>query len=414
MLRDWKASKMKLWIETQLTRIAEGHAGRSPSNAFGVAPLRFAPSGDCARPARPIVYQDVLLVEPSNGRFRQQNILVAKTPSTRAGVNPREATGEAGLGLTPSTATACRTRRSKLSMPSAAITGVLPNTTLPAQTRRRQATAADSVESDSNKTSFAVFPAGYSGWSLLGSSSVLGRTSQGVGEMSQDTAHARSATPLAVSLSEFTEKLIARRGVEQSSILFEGQIGPAAKALSARTNAIGIGDKAPHFSLPTADGGMWSLEESLDNGEYDSLVVVFYRGTWCGYCNLYLRGLLEVRPQLSDANAALIAVSPEAAPASAEEASTEGARFPVLVDHGGKAAEQFGLAFEMNDGAKTVLKTNGFDLERRNADGRWILPVPGTFVIDRSGNVAYAHVDADYRNRPEPQDIVVTCRSLRI
>ena len=231
--------------------------------------------------------------------------------------------------------------------------------------------------------------------------------------MSEDNAHTQSAVPLAVSLSQFTEKLIAQRGVEQSSILFEGQIGPAAKALSARTNAIGVGDKAPHFTLPTADGGKWSLAENLDQGKYDSLVVVFYRGTWCTYCNLYLRGLLEVRSLLSDSNAALIAVSPEAAPASAEDASTEGTKFPILVDHGGKVAEQFGLAFEMNDAAKNVLKSAGLDLEKRNADGRWILSVPGTFVIDRAGNVAYAHVDPDYRNRPEPQEIVATCRSLR-
>jgi len=67
----------------------------------------------------------------------------------------------------------------------------------------------------------------------------------------------------------------------------------------------------------------------------------------------------------------------------------------------------------MDDAAKDVLKSSGFDLERRNADGRWTLPVPGTFVIDRFGNVAYAHVDADYRNRPEPQEIVSVCRSLQ-
>ena len=231
--------------------------------------------------------------------------------------------------------------------------------------------------------------------------------------MSEDHARAQSSVPLAVSLSQFTEKLVALRGVEQSSILFEGQIGPAAKSLSARTNAIGVGDKAPHFSLPTADGGMWSLGESLDQGKYDSLVVVFYRGTWCTYCNLYLRGLLEVRSQLSDANAALIAVSPEAVPASAEDASTESTKIPVLVDHGGKVAEQFGLTFEMNDAAKDILKSAGLDLGKRNADGRWILPVPGTFVIDRAGDVAYAHVDPDYRNRPEPHEIVATCRSLR-
>ena len=231
--------------------------------------------------------------------------------------------------------------------------------------------------------------------------------------MIEDSAHTRSAVPLTASLTQFTEKLIAQRGVEQSNVLFGGQIAPATKALSARTNAIGVGDKAPHFSLPTAEGGMWSLEECLGQGEYGSLVVVFYRGTWCPYCNLYLRGLLDVRSQLSDAKAALIAVSPEAAPAPAEDASAEGTRFPVLVDQGGKVAEQFGLTFEMDDAAKNVLKSAGFDLAKRNADGRWTLPVPGTFVIDRSGNVAYAHVDADYRNRPEPQEIVAMCRSLR-
>jgi AhpC/TSA family len=98
---------------------------------------------------------------------------------------------------------------------------------------------------------------------------------------------------------------------------------------------------------------------------------------------------------------------------SFNDASAEDARFPVLIDHGGKVAEQFGLTFEMDDAAKNVLKNSGLDLEKRNADGRWILPVPGTFVIDRSGSVAYAHVDADYRTRPEPQEIVAMCRSLR-
>src|SRR6516162_8699494 len=159
--------------------------------------------------------------------------------------------------------------------------------------------------------------------------------------MTEDSAHTRFAGPLAASLAQFTEKLIARRGVEQSNVLFGGQIGPATKALSAKINTIGVGDKAPHFSLPTADGQEWSLGERLGRGEYDSLVVVFYRGTWCTYCNLYLRGLLEVRSQLSDANAALIAVSPEAAPASAEDASADDTKFPILVDHGGKVAEQF-------------------------------------------------------------------------
>ena len=231
--------------------------------------------------------------------------------------------------------------------------------------------------------------------------------------MSGEGTHTRSPVPIAASLAEFTDKLIARRGVEQSNLLFGGQIGPATHALSARTNYIGVGDQAPAFSLPTAEAGAWSLAEHLAHGKFSSLVVVFYRGTWCAYCNIYLRGLLEARSLLSDANAAMIAVSPEAAPVSVDGASVADPTFPVLIDHGGKIAEQFGLTFEMDDAAKSVLKGAGIDLEKRNADGRWVLPVPGTFVIDRSGNIAYAHVDADYRNRPEPQEIVAICRSLR-
>jgi peroxiredoxin len=230
--------------------------------------------------------------------------------------------------------------------------------------------------------------------------------------MSEEGAHSRSALPIAASLAEFTDKLIARRGVEQANVLFGGQIGPATQALSARTNSIGVGDLAPDFSLPMAEAGTWNLAEHLAQGKSSSLVVAFYRGTWCGYCNIYLRGLLAVRPLLSDADAALIAVSPEAAPDSVDNSSAD-ATFPILIDHGGKVAEQFGLTFEMDDAAKSVLKSSGFDIDKRNADGRWTLPVPGTFVIDRSGHIAYAHVDADYRNRPEPQEIVAICRSLR-
>jgi peroxiredoxin len=164
--------------------------------------------------------------------------------------------------------------------------------------------------------------------------------------------------------------------------------------------------------LPTAEAGTWSLGEHLAQGKFSSLAVVFYRGTWCGYCNIYLRGLLKIQPLLSDAGAALIAVSPEAAPVP-QTVPPAAQNFPVLIDHGGKVAEQFGLTFEMDDSAKSLLKGSGIDLEKRNAGGRWILPVPGTFVIDRSGHIAYAHVDADYRTRPEPQEIVAICRSLQ-
>src|SRR5215468_7762128 len=102
--------------------------------------------------------------------------------------------------------------------------------------------------------------------------------------MSEEGAHQDSAAPIAASLANFTERLIARRGVEQANVLFAGQIGPATQALSARKNAIGVGDLAPDFSLPTAETQTWSLAEHLAQDKFSSLVVAFYRGTWCGYC----------------------------------------------------------------------------------------------------------------------------------
>ena len=233
--------------------------------------------------------------------------------------------------------------------------------------------------------------------------------------MNDDSADARSASLLATSLTEFTDKLVLRRGVEEANRLFGGQIDPAKVALSTRTKIVGVGDKAPDFWLPTTEGQTWSLREHFARSKCSSLVVAFYRGSWCTYCNIYLRGLLEIQLQLSESGADLIAVSPEAAPTSAADASPSAPplTYPVLVDHGGKVAEQFGLTFEMDDVAKNLLRKFGIDLEKRNADGKWILPVPGTFVINRSGDVTYAHVDADYRNRPEPRDIVAICESLR-
>lgn len=243
--------------------------------------------------------------------------------------------------------------------------------------------------------------------------------------MSRDIAARDAGAPLA--LSSITDKLIANRGVERSDALFAGQIDTSAKALAKNTKALGVGDKAPPTSLRTTKGVLWSLEDHLRRGEADSLVVVFYRGTWCAYCNLYMRQLIAVQSELSDVKAALVAVSPEAEPISAEDPvnvymrdilsaeahSTEDTSFVVLVDENNKLADQFGLSFEMDEDAKDVLRGIGLDLETRNAGGGWTLPVPGTFVIDRSGKIAYAHIDADYRNRPDPQEILAICRSLQ-
>src|ERR1700752_5260705 len=133
--------------------------------------------------------------------------------------------------------------------------------------------------------------------------------------MSREIAAKETAAPLA--LYSITTNLIADQGVERSDALFAGQIDTSTKALASRTKVLGVGDKAPHFSLSTTKGGSWSLEEYLTRGEADSLVLVFYRGTWCAYCNVYMREWSGVKSDVPGGRATLIAVWPGAEPISA-------------------------------------------------------------------------------------------------
>ncbi|MGD0809053.1 MAG: peroxiredoxin-like family protein [Acidimicrobiales bacterium] len=179
---------------------------------------------------------------------------------------------------------------------------------------------------------------------------------------------------------------------------------------SGVAGGLGVGDRAPGFTLPDALGRPVSLSELLARGP---VVVTFYRGEWCPYCNIQLRALQAVLPNFGELGASLVAISPQAADHSLSLTEKHELAFPVLSDLGQEVIRayrvQFVLAGDLEDLQVNVWHNDPAD---HNADHSRSLPVPATFVIDRDGTVRYASVSADWRVRAEPTEILAALRGL--
>jgi peroxiredoxin len=164
------------------------------------------------------------------------------------------------------------------------------------------------------------------------------------------------------------------------------------------------GDKAPDFTLPNALGQDVSLSDALRRGP---VVLTFYRGAWCPYCNLELRALQESLPAFEQRGATLIAVTPQKPDKSREQIQKESYGFEILSDLDSAVMKKYKLYFELpKDLAALYREKFGIDVEAYNGEGRAVLPVPGTFVLDRDGIVRAAYANTDYTQRMEPADIV--------
>jgi peroxiredoxin len=178
------------------------------------------------------------------------------------------------------------------------------------------------------------------------------------------------------------------------------------RAEGLERNALKAGDFAPDFTLADAGGKPVNLGERLRDGP---VVLKFYRGGWCPYCNLELRAYQQALPELHAIGAQLVAISPESPDNSLSTAEKNALRFSVLSDREGRVARDYRLAFELSPELKAIYRSRGRDLAEWNG-GDWTLPVPATFVVGRDRRIALAHVDADYRSRLEPADAVAAAR----
>lgn len=167
--------------------------------------------------------------------------------------------------------------------------------------------------------------------------------------------------------------------------------------------ALTVGDKAPRFSLPSATGQTLSLDDLLVDGP---VVLTFYRGAWCPYCNIALRSLQQHHEAITARGARLVAVSPQIPDESLTLTEKHDLAFDVLSDIGSDTAKQYGLAFDLPDDLAAVYDKLGFDLQRVNDGHPRTLPLPATYVIDRDGVIRWAFVNTDYTTRAEPADIL--------
>lgn len=171
-----------------------------------------------------------------------------------------------------------------------------------------------------------------------------------------------------------------------------------------------VGAKAPDFHLKNAQGKMVSLHEALRQGP---VVLVFYRGAWCPYCNLQLHALKESLPAFKQHGASLIAITPQTPDKSLEQVKKDGYPFEILSDLDDQVMKAYQLYWEIPPELNQVYQHSfGLDVAAFNGKGRHGLPVPGTFIIDQGGIVRAASADTDYKKRMEPADILAALKQL--
>jgi peroxiredoxin len=163
------------------------------------------------------------------------------------------------------------------------------------------------------------------------------------------------------------------------------------------------GDKFIDFELPNAIGGKIKLSDALKKG---AVILTFYRGGWCPYCNLQLRAYQESLEDFKKMGAQLIAVSPESSESADTTVNKNDLKFSVLSDEGNAVARKYGLVFKVSDDLKNIYKSFGIDLEKNQKNNSWELPIPATYVINKQGKVVYSFLNVDYTQRAEPADIL--------
>ncbi|PCI64136.1 MAG: alkyl hydroperoxide reductase [Kordiimonadales bacterium] len=174
--------------------------------------------------------------------------------------------------------------------------------------------------------------------------------------------------------------------------------------------ALATGVKAPDFTLKSANGGMVSLSGSLAKGP---VVLVFYRGAWCPYCNIELRAYQEALSRINELGATLVAVSPQTADNSLTSKEKNELTFDVLSDAGFAVSDAYGLTFELPDSLVEVYKKFGISLVESNGADDWRLPIAATFVIAQDGTVVLDSVDVDYKVRLDPEEVIACLEKLR-
>lgn len=180
------------------------------------------------------------------------------------------------------------------------------------------------------------------------------------------------------------------------------------RSLGLVENAKNVGDAAPDGVLESAEGGQVRLSEQWAEGP---VVLVFYRGGWCPYCNLQLRALERSLKQIEGAGARLVAVAPEKPERVAETAANNELSFLALSDPDNSLARSFGIVFTLPDVIRPLYEQM-IGLSSYNGNDKDELPLAATYVIDQRGVIRWVFLEANYKKRAEPSEVVAAVSAL--
>jgi len=157
------------------------------------------------------------------------------------------------------------------------------------------------------------------------------------------------------------------------------------------------GVKAPEFRAIDNSGKTLDLKAILKH--HKSVVLFFYRGQWCPYCNKHIQQLQDSLQLLTAKGAYVIGVTPETSDNINKTIDKTHASFSMIQDKGYKIMKAYDVKYTVDADMYTKLKGYGIDLEKNNGNTDHVLPVPATYVIDSSGKIVFVQFDKDYTKR---------------
>lgn len=216
-----------------------------------------------------------------------------------------------------------------------------------------------------------------------------------------------------MSLTQDLQDLLAQNRqlipAEQLALMDQAMADLANSGMSNR--ALNVGDRVPDFNLTNAIGQPVQFQDLQNQGP---VVLAFYRGEWCPYCNLELRALQQSLPEIQALGATLVAISPQTPDHSLSTTEKHNLGFEVLSDVGNQVARAFGLVFQLPETLRPIYAGFGIDLPAYNGDRSFELPLPATYVVDRDRTIVHAFVNPDYTQRLDPAEILAVLGQLQV
>ena len=194
-----------------------------------------------------------------------------------------------------------------------------------------------------------------------------------------------------------------------ASSQISAQDKPIVTAENAATNAFNVGDTLPKFSLKDSIGQTVTSKQLLKQG---SIVLVFYRGSWCPFCNTYLRKLQTRVTDIKAAGGTLVAVSVETPDASMAIAKKNELNYTVLSDPNLDLARKLSIVYQLPPATDEKYRSMGLDVAKHNAIPLPELPLAVTYVINKKGKITYAFIETDYKKRAEPDAIITELKKI--